>query len=176
MKPVTQTQFGRPNGNCFASCVASILELELTEVPNFCAGRVKDWMVPFQDWLAERGLHAIEMTVADQEAWIEASKPCGWCILSGPAPRGLAHSVVARDGRMVHDPHPSGTGLEMVKQAMFFVALDPVAVRVAHEPVEPYIPDGHHIYEDPDYGEVFRKNRPARGLAIEPFPLPEGAD
>lgn len=167
MKPITQTQFGRPDGNCFASCVASILELELSEVPNFCAAKVEDWMIAFQDWLAERGLHAIEMTVADQEAWIEASKPRGWCILSGPGPRGLAHSVVGQDGRIAHDPHPSRHGLDKIEQAMFFVALDPVAVRVAHEYAEPYIRPGYHIYEDPDFGEILRKNPPRDEGCVE---------
>ena len=35
MKPVDQTRFGCPGGNCYQAVIASILELDLEEVPDF---------------------------------------------------------------------------------------------------------------------------------------------
>ncbi len=35
MKPVDQTTFGHPGGNCFSACVASLLEMSVDQVPYF---------------------------------------------------------------------------------------------------------------------------------------------
>lgn len=35
MKPIDQTTFGVPGGNCFSACVASLLELSIDDVPYF---------------------------------------------------------------------------------------------------------------------------------------------
>lgn len=37
MKPVNQTQFKPPDGDCLSACIASILELPLNKVPNYIA-------------------------------------------------------------------------------------------------------------------------------------------
>lgn len=59
MKPVHQTNFQRGTGNCFAACLASILEMPLEEVPNFChEGSDADgstWLERTARWLEERG-------------------------------------------------------------------------------------------------------------------------
>src|SRR5260370_22421604 len=64
MKPVTQSLVGE-EGNCFAACVASILEMSLVEVPNFCAVD-NGWWAAFQAWLAERGLCAVDINIEGQ--------------------------------------------------------------------------------------------------------------
>lgn len=45
MKPVDQTTFGFPGGNCFSACIASLLEMPLDDVPYFMHG---DWYDAFQ--------------------------------------------------------------------------------------------------------------------------------
>lgn len=117
MIPVDQDRFGPGVGNCFSAAVASILELPLTDVPFFMTG--DDWYVGFQAWLLARGL------VADYyPAYRE--RPDGYAILSGLSPRyeGVYHSVVALDGVLVHDPHPSRAGL---LSTLDYIALRPVA-------------------------------------------------
>ena len=115
--PVDQTIFDNKKGNCFAACVASILEVPLVDVPNFCALK-GDWYSPTQDWLvANHGMSLVNLKVenwAGGENWAEIFdylRGC-YCILNGKSPRGeWEHSVIVRNGEIVHDPHPSKDGL-----------------------------------------------------------------
>lgn len=112
MKPVDQTTFGE-EGNCFAACVASILELPIEEVPNFCVAYPHDtWFEEFNRWLEPRGLACVSMQadVVDVEAFC-ASAPRIPLIVDGRSPRGRRHGVVYVDGKLAHDPHPSRDGI-----------------------------------------------------------------
>lgn len=130
MKPVDQTRFGGPDappdevGDCFAACMASILELPLASVPPDL-GSSAEWFGHCNDWLRSRGLALISFNWdVDQEcAWPKGA----WHILSGRSPRGdWDHSTVGVEGAVVHDPHPSRGGLRGTKrQVDLFVAIDP---------------------------------------------------
>src|SRR4051812_28515116 len=114
MKPVYQTIFGngkngQPSGNCFAASIASILELPVEEVPNFCAH--EDFIQRLNSWLAPRGFFYLEVQVAAGLKPEEIFMWAGSHIISGDGPRGLRHSVVGFAGVIAHDPHPSGAGL-----------------------------------------------------------------
>jgi len=120
MKPVYQTIYGRPNGNSFAACVASILEMNLEDVPNFCAGDNPRWMNDLNKWLYQFGLGAL--TVAFQgEIPIEK----GWCCAGGHSHTGVMHAVVMKDMKMVHNPHPGWGELIDIVDYTFFIALNP---------------------------------------------------
>jgi len=127
MKPVDQDLFGDGKGNCFAACVASILELPIEEVPNFCEGWDQEWFTGFLDWLATREFSAVELWVTSD--W--KPNPRQVCILSGKSPRGdFDHAVVGEwtgeEFRVTHDPHPSRNGLKgKILQAAYFIPLDP---------------------------------------------------
>ena len=102
MKPVQQTITGE-GGDCLRACVASLLELPIEEVPNFCEDR--DWCVwlpKLQICLQARGLKMEVYTTS----WCE-EPAMAW----GYSPRGLPHSVIYQSGRLAHDPHPSGDGI-----------------------------------------------------------------
>lgn len=107
MRRVTQSRTGE-DGTCFRSCVASLLNLKESQVP--------DWPDANQDagvnrWLAGRGLRYDEVPVQ------AASAPVGLHIITGLSPRGGAHAVVGRDGCVVMDPHPQdGTGRGLVEK------------------------------------------------------------
>lgn len=116
MKPVDQTTFGEPGGNCFSACVASLLELALEDVPYFMGH--DHWFLVFQNWLRARGWYAVNCKLADD--W----QPAGLYILGGESPRG-AHAVIAEGSTIVHDPHPSRTGLVARDSAILLVPLDP---------------------------------------------------
>ena len=110
-------------GDCFRCCIASLLDLYADQVPHFCDYDWKDtsgrWFTDLNKWLAPRGLSYIEMPVADGGSdsvakWLSAVIPFGfdaYHILGGKSPRGFDHAVVARNGAIIHDPHPSRAGL-----------------------------------------------------------------
>jgi hypothetical protein len=109
---VDQTTFGR-NGNCMSAALASLLGLDICEVPYFM--EPGDWQARINRWLAPRGLRLkhVMVNTSNFKGW-----PIGYHILTGFAPRGphrrAAHAVVGKDGVMVHDPHPSRAGLTSV--------------------------------------------------------------
>ncbi len=142
MKPVSQTLFGDKIGNCFAACIASLLELPINEVPNFCAYPADSWTEKLDEWLAARGLFSVEVRL-DPEKPVLYPVPVGvFCILTGPSPRGsFLHSVIGGSVRcgeqhgfeIVHDPHPSGAGFGGVPATAitFLAALSPERIAFA---------------------------------------------
>jgi len=110
MKPVYQTIFDNKIGNCLQACVASILELELEDVPNFMEAG-DDWADEYGRFMFRFGLQLLTLdrdALLRQDVWW----PGGYHIISGDSPRGdWQHSVVGYEGEMVHDPHPEGGGL-----------------------------------------------------------------
>lgn len=136
MKPVYQTQFkgypkqhketGPDAGNCLAACVASILELDLEDVPNFTAiPGEHEWWKALQAFVTERGwyLYALD---PEQGAPEET-----YYLAVGKSPRGdFNHVVVANGKDIVHDPNPSGEGLDgYAKELYLFVARDPARLK-----------------------------------------------
>lgn len=110
-------------GDCFRACVASLLEMELSDVPHFCSR--EDWVGAFHDWLEASGLFAVEVSLKHEQSVCPSPKQ--HCIVSGMGPRGVMHSVVALfhgvggpDGfELVHDPYPGGIFIEDGEWAMF---------------------------------------------------------
>lgn len=121
MKPVYQTIFGKPDGNCFAACIASILEMDLEEVPNFCKGDNPRWMFDLNEWLHQFGLGALTVSFHD-----EIPLTMGWCCVGGyGGPEGVMHEVVMKDMKMVHNPHEGWGELATIVDYTFIVVLDP---------------------------------------------------
>lgn len=119
MKPVDQTKFGYPEGNCFSACVASLLELDLSEVPFFM-GR-EDWWEAFARWLYPRGLYPLHFPMR-----VDGLGPPGLYIAGGASPRDpqYMHAVVARGREIVHDPNPSRLGLVSIEDVTLLVSLE----------------------------------------------------
>lgn len=131
MIPVDQDRFGDPDGNCLQACLASLLELQLHEVPHFVG---EAWRADLGEWLRARGLWAllfappIPSTIDDAAAWLDETV-LGYAIVSGQTPRGLLHATVWRAGQLVHDPHPSRAGLLGVEDVIVLVPIDPAEAR-----------------------------------------------
>ncbi len=122
MKPVNQTKMTPPDGNCFAACVASILELPLKEVPNYITTE-GTWWGKWNKWLKPRGLYLLEVAKGNPETE-EFVK--GYHIITGSSFSGdWNHSVVGFNGEIVHDPSPKRLGLRSHKWYDMFVSLDP---------------------------------------------------
>jgi hypothetical protein len=99
VKPVQQKVLGPPGGDCLRACVASILELDIDELPNFHGD---GWWDRWVAWGEARGLdfccYAPEDLPPEAEYWI-----------AGPdSPRipDVKHAVVVNGGEIVWDPHP----------------------------------------------------------------------
>lgn len=105
MKPVDQTILGE-KGNCFAACLASILEIPIDIIPEF---NDPQWLRLTNEWLAKRGLFYIEVKFEDDH-YEFLKKFMGYHLICGRAWRNFDHAVVGYKGEIVHDPHPSKAG------------------------------------------------------------------
>lgn len=103
---------GRAAGDCLRACVASVLDLDLDDVPHFVQyiehpeGSKNIWYWALVGFCAAYGWKVDYVEKGD-----ETPAPRGWTFIDGKSPRGHSHVVVGHDGTMVHDPHPSGAGL-----------------------------------------------------------------
>jgi hypothetical protein len=89
MKKYKQTVFGDGSdgtepGNCFATCIAALLELPQEQVPNFVASD-DNWWADVQDFLLPHGYSLILVDDGHEENYFFHT---GYCIATGPGPRG----------------------------------------------------------------------------------------
>lgn len=105
MTPVKQTKLhsNEIKGNCLAAALASLLNRSLTEIPAFEENPQDWWPGDVLDWLTEEGYEV--------EVWSADLTPPGYVMAMGMSPRGIFHSVIFKDGELIHDPHPSNAGL-----------------------------------------------------------------
>lgn len=125
MKRIYQTIFG-DGGDCFRACIASILEVEIQELPNFCSWKKETWFQQTAQWLDSEFYCILlrvgigeEMTYCGQDLAIhdfDPNEPDRYVLQDVKTPRGRLHSIISRyhyDGIVVsltpvHDPHPDG--------------------------------------------------------------------
>lgn len=116
MKAVYQTKFGEPEGNCFAACLASLLEINIDDVPDF-SPQPDDKLLWFEKaniFLRTYGLVSMFFT---PEFPIPKDT---FYLINGMSPRGLDHSTIGKNGVIVHDPHPDGGGVNPITDLMMF--------------------------------------------------------
>lgn len=113
MKPIKQTITELGKGNCLAACFASILEVDIDEIPDLKRG---ENFTGLQEYLAKKNLTAIWLYIKDLSNYYIGYEP-KYCILIGKSPRNtqINHAVVAKPNGygyiIVHDPHPDGGNL-----------------------------------------------------------------
>lgn len=122
MRPVFQTRYRRPEGNCLMACIASLLEIPLESCPDLHVAeqRGEHYWAVMADFVRARGFQPVWMT----PEYLAGSVPIGYAAVAGRGARGDDHVCVAHDGRIVHDPLPYGGGLLDVKG---WIVLVPVA-------------------------------------------------
>lgn len=133
MIPVTQTKMVVRNsngdiivrGNCLAACVASILELPITEVPNVeTLFNVSDtyYYDVLYSWLKSLGyeygtddrfkvFHKNKYFNEENREALKAYCKNKYYLVSGKSSRGVTHLCIYKNGKLVHDPHPTKEGL-----------------------------------------------------------------
>ena len=102
---VEQSILAPPDGDCFRACVASILEMDLDQVPNFVGMHPQEWFHALEEWLRHFGLGALYVR-ADEE--FKTFAPPGFSVLSVDLKDSdVGHCVVAKDGKIAWDPSPN---------------------------------------------------------------------
>lgn len=134
MKPVFQTKFGDKHGNCMVACVASLLELPLSAVPEFGFDQ-KQWQINLLAFLRQYGLgwQCINYDFYENHPYLA---PHGYVILTGPNAQGVNHAVVGVSDehgiRMVHNPNPNCSGLTKIISVDLITVAQPHLVASLH--------------------------------------------
>lgn len=105
MIAVTQTKIHNEytRGNCLQACLASLLELDIAEVPSFEMMDSREWKSTLIKWLFLRGVSLVKS--------YKAPSTDDYYLAVGDTSRGVLHCVIFKNEIMVHDPHPSQDGL-----------------------------------------------------------------
>lgn len=108
MHKILQTRFGNPGGNCHQAALASLLEMPLGAVPDFCNMPGDDWDIKENLWLMQHGLYSLHVRPGDDSSmeWFTDHVPSIAGVKSLTT-AGALHSVIYYKGQVVHDPHPS---------------------------------------------------------------------
>jgi hypothetical protein len=129
-----QTEFG-PTGNCQSACLAMLLGVSLSDVPNFAAMDGDDNLkyIAQAKWLHDRGWALITIVKWQTLPWPPTK---GFYIAGGVSPRGNRHSVIYHDGELWHDPHHNGGGIKSVDDIDILYQLQPFGRRFKPEAEE----------------------------------------
>ncbi len=120
MKPVIQRNRHKPEegikGDCLRACICSLLELSDENVPNFV--EKETWREDVAEFLASNGY---EMECYNRRPLAYG----GYYMAIGISPRGFPHAVIHKMGKLVHDPHPDGGGVESITDYCILVKISP---------------------------------------------------
>lgn len=90
-------------GDCLRACICSILEISDEDVPNFVED--EDYIQKIYDFFRENGY---KYCISSSD---KAPEDVDYYMVWGLSPRGIQHSVVYSQGKLIHDPHPEGGGV-----------------------------------------------------------------
>ena len=85
------------------ACVASLLELPLEDVPHF---PINGQFLALERYLKQFDIRPVGLPIGTIHPYNV------YYISTGVSDRGLRHAVICKDGLMIHDPHPNGTGVD----------------------------------------------------------------
>lgn len=126
-------------GNCFAACVASILEIDIEATPEYLDEKgmplYPGWLAVWNEFLRPLGLGLVWTRRCETAGCLACAPPPGYAVMAAKAPTDEdpdnTHAVVCLDGTVVHDPldnvraHEGGYEPD---HYYVFTALDPSAV------------------------------------------------
>jgi hypothetical protein len=123
MKPIMQTKFGKEEGNCFQASVASLFELKLDEVPDFCNIYRDDeehWFREFVLWLGQWRMSAIMIDTDKTDLKTRPNYQDCFLLVGAARVDGVEHSIIYYNGDLVHDPNPNSGKLKIRDVILIF--------------------------------------------------------
>jgi len=114
----------RGDSDCWIACLSSLTGIDIALFPQPPA---------LDRWKAEAVEYGNRVRrFVQQRGWLLMHVwrfvPTGYAIAGGPSPRGIedGHAVVVRNGELVHDPHPSRSGLSgPIEDYEFLIRIHP---------------------------------------------------
>ena len=143
MKPIDQTRFGMPFGNCYEACLASLLELPLNDVPDLGALKTdKDisectlddsppkWEMVLLEWLHSMGVSFYCLKYCK---YVVSKLPeNALIIVGGLNSNGVSHACIGEKRNekieVIHDPNPSRGGLKEFETIDIIAPADPMQI------------------------------------------------
>lgn len=106
----------RSDDDCLVCCLAFITGAAYEDIPQFVRDHGAMWSEAMREWLAERGLEVV--------AFDNHYPRCGVYMADGWTGRETAHMTVWRGVEMIHDPHPSRSGLTNIRRTYWVMPLE----------------------------------------------------
>lgn len=125
MKKLIQTRIHKgfenlkDRGNCYPTVIACFLDLEspedciqIQEHYDLVDDKNTEWQTILIDWLKNKGWETGTMKghLHDNSFYL----------VTGLSPRGVTHICIYKNGKLYHDPHPTGSGLKTEQWFEYF--------------------------------------------------------
>lgn len=126
---VTQRVEGWPYGECVRATYATILGMDIEDVPRFDPAVLRPGEEQSQRerrWLASIGLDLFEISTNPEGELPEevlGMLPQAPNLMSGISPRGFGHRVMGYGGQVAWDPHPSRAGLVTIYSVGYLIPM-----------------------------------------------------
>ena len=111
MKPVYQTIFTHPGGDCVRASLASIFNLDLDNVPDFANMPMDDWWTPLQEWCIQFDVYPIYIPYHKSIS----RRIKGYHLIFGLTKNKIPHAVVGHNGVEFHNPASKEAESDMSK-------------------------------------------------------------
>jgi hypothetical protein len=149
VRKTPQRQRDTQTGDCFEACVATILDVELDEVPRYVESNVdmRPYLARLDEWLRPRGLTVVALNRDTCDASDRLPDFVGtdalWIASLRLGSDAVHHAVVMRGSELAWDPEGAvdlsalSDLPERVMTVTVFVPIDPSSARtVDHDVVE----------------------------------------
>lgn len=126
MKKLIQTRLHtsmkkEERGNCFPTVIACIMDMnspeDVIQIQEYYKEEREDdnWVVILTQWLTDKGYEWGSLNGHQSDG--------SYYLVTGKTKRGVVHICIYKDGKLYHDPHPSGKGLETIMHYEYLIAL-----------------------------------------------------
>lgn len=121
MKACYQVRTGKGWSNCFSACVASLLELNVEQVPDFmwmADGILNpNWLDDFDKWLRPHGF--APLCIQNTAGYIPLRGV--YYIVGGKVECGIMHAAIGFNNQIVHNPYPGDASIVEIVDYIVFV-------------------------------------------------------
>jgi len=114
MNPIYQTRYGKGKGNCFQAALASLFEVNLDDVPDFCNIYSVDdgmWYKEYLKWLNKKGYTAITFDIHGEFNLGLGNLHDCFLLVTGKNSDNVNHCVIYRNGKPIHNPNKNCKGI-----------------------------------------------------------------